>query len=887
MVKRYMRSCVPIERFSILGWWPVFLLLYILAPSPTLALTHELESFALPNGLKVILKRDTSSPLVALQLWVEAGAADEAPDEVGLAHLLEHILFRGSSEEGKGKLAGEVEKLGGRINGFTSHDRTVYHLVVPASQVQSGLGILARLMHLPSLGEQELRNEIQVVLEEWRQAQDNPRTRVGRELFKMAYRNHPYGRPIIGTPDTLGGMTWERVSRFHARWYSAANMTLVVVGNVESEQTKKNLAQLFADLPERSPPTRNRALEPPQAEPRIAVVRAPVRQSHLVIGFPMPRAANPETPAVDFLAFILGRGESSRLAQKVKIAEGYVNSISASTFTPKDPGLFLIEAQLETVKSLGALKATLKEVFRLREEPVSPSELSRAHVNFERTFVETKETVQGEADRLGRFQALYGNPNYEKSYLETIRKLDARKLQEVTQTFFRADRLSVSLLVPEETAELPDPQEIASLIRSLQGSSGTPQATRENGVLRATLGNGLRILIQEDHRLPLFAVHAGVIGGLLLEHDANNGIHNFIAAMLTQGSPRLTSSQLVHEVEHLGGSLNGSAGNSTLSLAGIFPSENAEKGLEIFLDTLLHPAFPEAELEKKRQETLLRIKNRDERSRAQVFRLFYQTLFRSHPYRLPPAGEREQVLRFHREDLVSHYYRLISPDRVVLTLVGDIDGEEILRHLHHKLSELPQSASSFTPPPAEVEISETRVGKKSTKLKQAHLVLGYPAPAQGHADYFTLKVLEVILSRIGGRLFVDLRDRQGLAYSVGAFSLEDPFQGAFGFYAAGDPANVEGLKEGILREVQRLQEEKVTDPELIRAKNYLLGNYLIARQTNAARAADLTFNELFGFGSDFAQRYREGIEKVSAEDILRAVRQYLSPDRYVLAIVGP
>lgn len=882
-----MRRWVSKKRFSIFGSWPVFLLLHILVSSPSPASTHELESFALPNGLKVILKTDSLSSLVALQLWVEAGAADEAPDEAGLAHLLEHILFRGSAEEGKGKLAGEVENMGGRINGFTSHDRTVYHLVLPASQVQSGLAILARLMHLPDLGEAELQKEIQVVLEEWRQGQDNPRTRVGRELFKLAYRNHPYGRPIIGAPDTLRELTWERVSRFHGRWYSAGNMTLVVVGNVESGPLKKNLAELFAGLPARNPPARDRAPEPPAAESRIAVVRAPVRQTHLAIGFPMPGAADPETPALDFLAFTLGRGESSRLAQKVKIAGGYVNAVSASTFTAREPGLFLIQGQLETAKTTEALKAIFQEVFALREERVSPSELSRARVNFERSFVETRETVEGQANRLGRFQALYGNPNYEASYLERIRKLDAPELRDAARTFFRADRISLSLLFPEETAELPDPQEIASLIRSLQGSSGAPPATRENGVLRATLRNGLRILIQEDHRLPLVAVHAAVIGGLLLEDDASNGIHNFIAWMLTQGSPRLTSSQLVHEVEHLGGNLNGSAGNSTLSLAGIFPRENAEKGLEIFLDTLLHPTFPETELEKKRQEILLRIKNRDERPRAQAFRLFYQTLFRSHPYRLPAAGEREQVLRFRREDLVSHYQRLISPDRVVLTLVGDVDSEAILRHLRQELSELPQSASSFTPPPAEVEISETRVGTRPIKLKQAHLVLGYPAPAQGHAEHFTLKVLEVILSRIGGRLFVDLRDRQGLAYSVGAFSLEDPFQGAFGFYAAGDPANVEGLKEGILREVRRLHEEKVTDQELIRAKNYLLGNYLIARQTNAARAADLTFNDLFGFGSDFARRYREGIERVTADDILQAVRQYLSPDRYVLAIVGP
>lgn len=863
------------------------MLLWVFAPIQSPASTLRTESFLLSNGLRVVTKQDPSSALVALQLSVETGAADEAPEEVGLAHVLEHILFRGSTEQGRAKLAGEVESLGGRINGFTSHDRTVYHMVLPASEIENGLKILARLSRLPNLEQPQFQKEIQVVLEEWKQGQDNPSSRVSRELFKNAFRHHPYGRPVIGTPESLKALNWGALTRFYERWYTAENMTLLAVGNFASEPVKKEIANLFSSLPARGKPDRNRNVEPPQAEPRVAVVRAPVRQSHLMVGFPIPEASDQAAPALDFLAFILGRGESSRLAQKVKISGGYVNSISASTFTPKDPGLFLIEAQLETEKTMDALRAVLREVYLLRQEPVSPSELERARVNFIRTFIENKETVQGQANQLRRFQSLYGDPDYEATYLETVRRLDAERLKTIAQAFFHSDRLTVSLLVPEETSQLPDVQEIAGLSRSLQNPSDVPQGIRENGVLKATLGNGLRIMILEDRRLPLLTVHAGAIGGLVLESQSNNGIHNFIAAMLTQGNPRLTSTQLVYEVEHLGGSLNGSAGNNTISLTGIFPSQHAEKGLEIFLQTLFHPTFPEAELEKKRQEILTQIKNRDERLRARAFRLFYQTLFRNHPYRFPTAGEREQVLGFPREGLAAHYQKLVSPDRVVLTVVGDVDGEQLLSYLHGKLSSLPKTPSSFSLPPAENELDEKREEKKRAKLKQAHLVLGFPAPAKGQPDYFAMKVAEVVLSRIGGRLFLELRDREGLAYSVGAFSLDDPLQGGFGIYAATDPMNIEKIKEGILRELRRLQEEEVTDQELVRAKNYLIGNYLIARQTNLSKAGELTFNELFGFGGDFAERYRQGIEKVSAGDVMRFAREYLSLDRYVLAIVGP
>jgi zinc protease len=689
---------------------------------------------------------------------------------------------------------------------------------------------------------------------------------------------------VIGTPETLKGITWQALSSFYHHWYTANNMILVAVGDFDNELVKRDIAELFGPLPARDLSIRNRPPESLQEQPRFSVLKAPIRQAYLMIGFPIPKATERELPALDLLAFVLGRGESSRLAERVKTTAGLVNSISASTFNPKEPGLFLIQAQLETGKITEALRAILKEVYRLREETVSPLELNRAHVNFLRTFVETKETVQGQARQMGSFQSFYGNPDYEETYLEGIRRLDAEKLKSVAQTFFRTETLSLSLLVPEETTHLPNAEEVANLSRSLQSSS---LAKRDGVILKATLENGLTILIQENRRLPVFTAHAAVIGGLLLEDDSNNGIHNFIAAMLTQGTPRLSATQLVQEVERLGGSLSGSSGNSSLSLTGTFPSQQAERGMEIFLDVLLHPAFPEKELEKKRQEILIGIRNREERVRNQAFRLFYQTLFRNHPYRLHLSGEREQVLRLSREDLITHYQRLVSPHRIVLTIMGDVDGENILRHLQSKLSTLPRNLSSFPLPPAEDGISEARMEKKTTKTKQAHVLLGFPAPVKGQADYFTMKVLETILSRIGGRLFVELRDKQGLAYSVGAFSLDDPFQGAFGIYAATDPTTVEKMREGILAEIRRLWEEEVSTHELDRAKKYLVGNYLIARQTNASKAADLTSNELFGFGSDFGQRYQEGIEKVGAADILKFARQYLQLDRYTLAIVGP
>jgi zinc protease len=333
--------------------------------------------------------------------------------------------------------------------------------------------------------------------------------------------------------------------------------------------------------------------------------------------------------------------------------------------------------------------------------------------------------------------------------------------------------------------------------------------------------------------------------------------------------------------------LNGSAGHHALTLTGTFLSTHLEKGLQIFLDALVHPVFPEAELERKRKEILTNIKNRDERFRNQAFQLFYQTLFRKHPYRLDLSGQRDSISRFDRQTLIDYYQTLLIPGRTVVAVVGDIESERVLDFLKKTLSRLPDPSPGLFLPASENNLTEPRAEKKNVKSMQAHMVLGFLAPAMGEPDYFIMKVVQTILSGMGGRLFVQLRDRSGLAYSVSAFTLDDPVQGAFGIYAATDPANVDAVKKGLEAEIHRLKVEEAGLEELERAKKALLGGSMIYHQTHASRAAQLALNDLFGLGYDFDQAYRDRIESVTAADVRKFAQRYLSLDRHALAILGP
>ena len=205
--------------------------------------------FRLDNGLRVVIQEDHFAPVVAIQVWVKAGSADETPDVAGAAHVHEHMIFKGTERRPVGAIAAEVESSGGNINAFTSADHTVYHLVLASRYCRTGLDILADAMHNSSFDPRELEKELQVVMEEWKRGEDSPTSRAATELFRLAYTSHPYGRPVIGFRETVESLNRERVVNFYQRWYHPNNMILVVVGDVDRRAVQRDVHELFAHYP--------------------------------------------------------------------------------------------------------------------------------------------------------------------------------------------------------------------------------------------------------------------------------------------------------------------------------------------------------------------------------------------------------------------------------------------------------------------------------------------------------------------------------------------------------------------------------------------------------------------------------------------------------------
>ena len=849
------------------------------------AQSDSTTSFMLPNGLRVLVHEDHFAPVVALQAWVRVGAADEDDREAGVAHVHEHMLFKGTARRGVGQIAAEVESAGGQINAFTTPDHTVYHLVLAERHFGTGLDILSDALRNSTFDPDELARELKVVLEEWKRSEDMPVSRGYAELFRKTFRQHPYGRPVIGWRKTIESFDQAMVLDFFRRWYVPNNTVLVIVGDVRVAEARRLVAKTFGPWKRGVIRRRTRPVEPTATRPRFAAIDMRVQEHQLILGFPIPGAAAPDTVALDLLSYILAGGESTRLVQSLEAEKELANSISAFAYTPPDPGVFVLLASLERRKIKRAAREIMTELARMRDELVSPADLARARDNLESEFVYRKETVQGRARLLGYSQCVFDDAAYEQRYLTSLAAATREDIRRVARTYLDPSRLLGILVGPDAKRLVPKAELTAPKRATRNGRAARTPRTRPD-IHTRQLANGVRLIVKEHPGAPLIALRAATLGGLLFERSTNAGINNFLAGMMSRGTQYHSRAMLGRAIESLAGYLDAFAGRNSFGVRGQFLSRHVEEASDLFLEMLRAPTLPPDEIEKRRREILVQLSQRDDEPAQRAIELFYETHFPKHPYGMPMSGTRQTVQRFTRAQLLSYHQRLLAPERLVVSAVGDVDASWLLHRLETGLGDLGRVAPLPLPAPA-ARPARTRRVARTLDRKQSHFVLGVRGCRVTEPDRGVLKVIEAILSRQGGRLFLELRDRQGLAYSVSAFASDGVEPGVFGVYFACSPDVLEHAIQGVLAELKRLHDAPVGLDELNDARRYLLGSYDISLQTDGAQADELLFNEVYGLGLDGGTRYRETLAKVTPADVQAAARHFLTLDAYTLAVVGP
>jgi zinc protease len=851
-----------------------------------------LHKARLSNGLTAIVKENHRAPVVAVQVWVQAGSVYETEGERGITHLIEHMIFKGTERRGPGEVAKEIESVGGSINAYTSLDYTVYHCVVPKQFLGNALDVLSDAVFYSSFDPRELEREKKVVLEEIRMRDDRPKTRLSRLLMETAYRAHPYGLPVIGYPETVKSFGSKDILAYMERRYRPSQIAVVVVGDVGASQALAGIQDTFGSVTKKGLQEFTYPSEPRQDAPRIAMEAMGIQEGYLAVAFSgLPNFNDPDVPALDVLAALLGKGESSRLTSSLRNRLQMVHNIDAAAFTPAGPGIFEITASLDPEKTQEALQQIFREIFRLENEEILEGELERAKVQVETDFVYSQETMEGEARKLGVFETLSKDPLAEKLYLEKVRELTAQDIQRVAGQIFRQENISVVMVMPEDRMPELTSQELAVMVKEaelLARGIEYDGGAFIHHVERFSLPNGLTVLVQDVPGVPTVSLALVFPGGVRYESEKTNGLFNFLAKAWTKGTKARSAKDIAELIEGLGGSIRGFSGQNILGLQGRFLSQNLDKGLALFTEILLTPTFPSEEIKKLCPLILAELKRQNDYLPGVAVREFRRLLFSPHPYGMNPLGKASVIKAISSRNLLETYWHFVIPDRGVLSIVGDVHTEEIISSIETMLGGWSAEAESvlLTPPEPDPLIAPRILTLKREK-QQVHMVLGFPGATFNSPERYALEAMNAVLSGQGGRLFIDLRDRESLAYSVTSFPGLGLDCGSFAFYIACAPEKKDRALKGLWREIYRVTREPVTDDEIERAKKWLIGTHEIGLQTNRAQAMDMALNELYGLGYNFASEYVRKIDGVTAEQVLSVAKKLMNSEEYVLVRVGP
>jgi zinc protease len=841
----------------------------------------------LDNGLTLLIEELRNAPVVALQAWIKVGAASEDDSISGIAHLHEHMLFKGTSKRGVGEIAKTVESSGGEINAWTSFDETVYHLVMAADEMQIGVDILADAVRNSTFDSEELRRETEVVVEEIRRDYDSPARRLSRAFFSTLYQQHPYRRPILGTQETVRSFTREKLLHFFHQHYRPDNAVVIAVGDFETPKMLEILKAHFADW--RAPGDYKHAVrvaETPSTQLRTRILREDVKEARLMCGWQIPGLCHDDIAAIDVLSMILGHGEASRLNVEVRRRQDLVNDVYAYAYTPKDQGLLAAGAGIKLENLSGALQAILEQIWHCKTGLVTHDELERARITILSESAYQRETVQGQARKRGFFETAAGDFNFEDRYYEQLKTLTPESIRGVAQRYI-TDAPTIVIQGPEAQMTIND-SDIASIVERVT-SSHKKRPAKELGALgftRLALSNGAVILVREEEHSPTVALRAVCLGGQRYEDKTTQGLAHLFGSVYGLATQDLDAEALARKVVSLGGGLHAFAGRSTLGMRAEFIREKAEEGLELFCDALLRPKFYPNDLERERGLTLEHIRNREDHPSSVASDLFFETLYPHHSYGLRFIGTETSVASFSMQDIEAYHRRFAAPDKWVVSVVGGIGRSHAVDFLA-ELLETGKSESLATTCPPDPAPEQPRKAHYTLKKEQSHVLVGSMGVRVTDPERHSLDVLTAILSGQSGRLFLDLRDIRSLAYSVSSSSVDGVDPGYVLVHMASAPHKLQEALSGIYEHLQALRDVRVSEEELQRAKRYLIGSHAIELQRAGARAMAAAVSERLGLGFDAYSRYPELIGAVTAEKVQQAAKKYLRSERLVEVVVGP
>lgn len=912
-----------------------------LTTAATSGVTRDVLRETLPNGLTILVKENHASPVAAVLISVKAGYFQEEDRVNGIAHVIEHMLFKGTPRRSEDEqIAREVRELGGYINAGTYYEETTYYLTVPSQHVKNALDILTDACRHSLLDGGELAKEIEVIVQESLQKRDNPNAMLLESLYALAFDAHRLRRWRIGHPEMLREFRRDDLAAFVRDNYAPQNMTLTVVGDVDGAQVLELARRLWADAPRTTRARELSPLEPPHDGFRYQRLGGQTKQNLLLFAMPVPDMLHPDAAPLMVLSSLLSDGRSARLYQRLKEEQKLVSSAWASYEGFEQMGLFTLGAESLDDDPLSVEKALWDEVRRIQNEAVDPADLERLKTRLEARRLFAQEEVMGMARTLAHYEQM-GDYRLADVLVERLRAVTPDDVRRVARAYLRLDRAALLEYLPaattapaappatelqarleaaytaavidsedansEDTAVMPNAaispsSTVLPDVTGVTNAASAPTVFARSGIAETqdiALPGGGRLLYQARQDLPIVALNVVARGGKKREQREIAGITNLMlksspkGALATSRLPALSAYEIAERIESLGTGIGLSAGMEYFGY-GIKATTNAlREAFDIFAAVLAQPAFAPDEVDKEKQAIYADIRRQQDNNYSLANDLLNAARYgEQHPYGLPANGAAESVAALTTADLRRWHDTQVSRDNMIVALAGGISVNEavdLLADLLEKKGERKkeEAEEGAALSPFSFLLSPETVTERAVyrDKQQTAAMMGFGGADMFSPDRFALDVLNEITAGMGGRLFRAVRGDNALAYQVTSAHRARVDTGSFVTYTSTAPENEARARDLILDALRTLQAEPVTDEELRMAKASILGEHVINMQTFAAQAGELAVIGAYDLPLDESERYLRQTQAVTAEQIMDAARRYFDTERYWLGVV--
>ncbi|MCC5656062.1 insulinase family protein [Nostoc sp. XA010] len=887
-------------------------------------LTQNVRKTVLENGLTVLTKEVHTAPVVTVQVWYKVGSRNEEPGVNGIAHQLEHMMFKGTLNRPIqfGRL---FSALGSDSNAFTSYDQTAYYGTVERNKLKALLVLEADRMQNSQIEPEQLANEKRVVVSELQGYENSPEYRLNRAVMQSVFPNHAYGLPVGGTKADVEKFEVEQVEKYYRNFYSPDNAVLVIVGDFQTANTLEIVKEVFGKVPRGqgagvispslstqhglnlSYPLTARAKPKLSANSTPIVLREPGAGRLLQAVYPLPDANQPDVPALDVMDYILTEGRNSRLYQAL-VESGLASEVTASVTSLRESGWYEVLVTASSKQDLKKIDSVLSSaIANVAEKGVTYEEVERAKTQLTADVILSNRDITSQAMRLGTDETTVGDYRYTDRYLAAVSLVKPTDVVAVINKYLTKEARTVGFFEPTQkqitgVGDKPDSAQTtenfspgapvlpSEVMKYLPPVDLATDAIAQVLPQEFKFTNGLRLLLLPDRSTPTVTLSGHIKAGTEFDPEDKAGLAAFVADNLLNGTKSKDDLTIAKLLAERGASLDFHSYREGVHIEGDSLALDLPILLEILADVVKNSTFPAKELELHRQQTLTDLQQELDEPSEVARRVFVQSIYpKKHPLHTFPTEESLQKIQ--RQDVIDFKAKHYRPDTTVLALVGDFDLDKVRSLIKNEFGnwEVSGQAPTLKYPPVLMPQKIVRVNPVLPGKAQAVTYMGYTGINRYDPRFHAALVLNQILGgdTLSSRLGAEVRDRQGLSYGIYSSFQAGKNAGTFLIEMQTSPEDSRKAIASTRQILQQIHQQGVTALEVETAKRTLISNYNVLLANPEELTDRILMNEVYGLDKGELHSFTDKIQKVSLTQVNQAARELLHPDQIVVVTAGP